>query len=179
VSAPAPIDVAALYRAMRNAVGEINLEAGGVTRDQMLLISRAHQLRPANHLFRFSAADLLQWLDEPRRPVPSFSLGVLVLPKLGNVVAGITDAVALPGGAWLVSAVAEETDNSYHDGACAGAALAVISSAGELQSWWPLAEPIKVEGISLHGSDRDLLLVNDPDDAAIPAGLYSARLPFT
>lgn len=177
VSACAPIDMAALYRAMRNAAGEINLEAGGVTRDQMLLISRAHELRPANHLFRFSAADLLRWLYEPGRPLPSFSLDVLVLPKLGNVVAGITDAAALSGG-WLVSAVAEATDDSYHDGACAGAALAVISSAGELQSWWPLAEPIKVEGICLHGTNRDLLLVNDPDDAAIPAGLYAARLPF-
>lgn len=179
VSASAPIDVAVLYRAMRHAAGEINLEAGGVKGDQMLLISRAHRLRPANHLFRFSAADLLQWLDEPSRPLPSFSLDVLVLPTLGNVVAGITDAAALSGGAWLISAVAEETDDSYHDGACAGAALAVLSSAGELQSWWPLAEPIKVEGICLHGTNRDLLLVNDPDDAAIPAGLYSARLPFS
>ncbi|MGH8607148.1 MAG: glycosyltransferase family 9 protein [Gammaproteobacteria bacterium] len=95
-----------------------------------------------------------------------------------NVVAGITDAVALSGGAWLVSAVAEATDDSYHDGACAGAALAVISSAGELQSFWPLAEPIKIEGICLHGTNRDVLLVNDPDDAAIPAGLYATRLPF-
>jgi hypothetical protein len=55
----------------------------------------------------------------------------------------------------------------------------VISSAGELHSWWPLAETIKVEGICLHGTNRDVLLVNDPDNAAIPAGLYSARLPFT
>jgi hypothetical protein len=55
----------------------------------------------------------------------------------------------------------------------------VISSAGELHSWWPLAETIKVEGICLHGTNRDVLLVNDPDDAAIPAGLYAARLPFT
>jgi hypothetical protein len=53
-----------------------------------------------------------------------------------------------------------------------------VSALRRLQSWWPLAEPIKVEGICLHGSHRDLLLVNDPDDAAIPAGLYSARLPF-
>jgi hypothetical protein len=174
----APLDIAALYCALRNVAGEINLEAGGVTRGQMLLISRAHQLRPANHLFRFRSADLLQWLCEPSRPLPSFRLEVLVLPKLGNVVAGITDAVALSGGAWLVSAVAEATDDSYHDGACAGAALAVISSAGELQSFWPLAKPIKIEGICLHGTNRDVLLVNDPDDAAIPAGLYAARLPF-
>ncbi len=178
VSASAPIDVAALYHAMRTVAGEINLEAGGVTRGQMLLISRAHRQWPANHLFRFRAAELLQWLDEPGRPAPSFRLDVLVLPKLRNVVAGITDAVALPSGAWLLSAVAEATNDSYHDGACVGAALAVISNAGELQSWWPLAEPLKVEGICLHGSRRDLLLVNDPDDAAIPAGLYAARLPF-
>ncbi len=168
-----------MYRALREVAGEINLEAGGVTRDHALLISRAHQRRPANHLFSYSAPDLLRWLDEPSGPLPSLRSDVLVLPRLGNVVAGITDAAALSGGAWLVSAVAERTDDSYHDGACAGSALAVITSAGELQGWWPLAEPIKVEGVCLHGGHGHLLLVNDPDDPAIPAGLYAARLPST
>jgi len=103
-------------------------------------------------------------------------LDVLVLPKLGNVVAGITDAVALSGGAWLVSAVAEATDDSYHDGACAGAALAVISSAGELKCWWPLAELIKVEGICFHGTNRDLLLVKASGRCGDPGGFVCRSL---
>ncbi len=133
LSASALIDMAPLYRAMRDIAGEINIEAGGVAEDRMLLISRAHGRRPANHLFSFPVADLLRWLDEPGRSVPAFRSDVLVLPKIGNVVASITDAAALAGGAWLVSAVAECTDDSYRDGACIGSALAVVTSAGELE----------------------------------------------
>ncbi len=176
-SSSAPVDLAPLYGALRRSAGAINVEAAGVAEDRALLISRAHRKRPANHLFSFSAPELLRWMDEPGRSVPPFRSAVLVLPKIGKVVAGITDAAALPGGAWLVSAVAEVTDDSYRDGACAGSALAVVTSGGALRSWWPLSEPIKIEGICLHQTDRDVLLVNDPDDPAFPAGLYAARLP--
>jgi hypothetical protein len=176
-SGSAPIDLALLYGAMRDRTGEINLEAGAIRGDRALLVSRAHRRCPANHLFSFSATELIGWLDEPDRPLPAFHCQGLLLPRLADVAAGITDALALPGGGWLLSAVAEATDDAYRDGACAGSALAVLGETGELEAWWPLADPIKIEGICLCGGDGELLLVNDPDDPGIAAGLYVGRLP--
>jgi hypothetical protein len=42
------------------------------------------------------------------------------LGAIDGIALGFTDAAALPGGGWLFTAVAEDTDDSVTDGACKG-----------------------------------------------------------
>jgi hypothetical protein len=84
----------------------------------------------------------------------------------------------LPGGEIVFSAVAEDTDDAYHDGACVGAAIGIIDENGCMRSLQRLDQPYKVEGINarLNGNRLDLLLVTDADDPAIPAMLLSGLI---
>ncbi|UUZ63239.1 hypothetical protein LP417_26880 [Polaromonas sp. P1-6] len=73
---------------------------------------------------------------------------------------GFTDGAALPGGGWIFSAVAEDTNDSYRDGSCAGSAIGWVTMNVELQRLEPLSGGPKVKGISLVGAKRLLLLVD-------------------
>ena len=53
------------------------------------------------------------------------------LGQVDGIAFGFTDATALPeGGGWLFSAVAEDTDNAFDDGACSGVAIGVVGADG-------------------------------------------------
>ena len=82
----------------------------------------------------------------PRLRITEFALGEVV-----GVPLGFTDGVALPGGGWIFSAVAEDTGDSYADGACGGSAIGWVSAGGELQRIQAIAGAPKVEGIALAG----------------------------
>jgi hypothetical protein len=90
---------------------------------------------------------------------------------------GFTDASALPDGTVVFTAVAEDTDDSYADGRCAGAVIGMIGPDGALGQVRPLDQPYKVEGVDarIDGPAIDLLLVTDADDPAIASGLFSAQ----
>ena len=89
-----------------------------------------------------------------------------------------TDGSALAGGAWLISAVAENVDDSYNDGLCVGASIGLVDATGSLRSMQALAPSFKVEGIAadLDGDALTLTMVTDADDAAIPSQLLSAKM---
>jgi len=88
----------------------------------------------------------------------------------------VTDAVATPGGI-LVSAVAEDTPNSFDDGPVTGSALALLGPAGTA----PVAvtpapatgsAPDKIEGLAVREVSGDrvrLLAVVDADDPGRPS----------
>ena len=84
----------------------------------------------------------------------------------------------LPQGGFVFSAVAEDTQDSYHDGACLGTVIGVMSAKGKLIYREQLAVPWKVEGISasVREGGIDLLMVTDADDETVPAALLAARI---
>ena len=87
-----------------------------------------------------------------------------------------TDAAALPDGAMVFTAVAEDTDDAHNDGACAGAAIGIVDD--ELRCLHRLERPYKIEGVDarMEGDVVKLLLVTDADDPSTPAGLFSAAI---
>ena len=87
-----------------------------------------------------------------------------------------TDAAALSDGAMVFTAVAEDTDDTYNDGPCAGAAVGIVDH--ELRCLHRLERPYKVEGVDarMEGDVVKLLLVTDADDPNTPAGLFSAAI---
>ena len=90
-----------------------------------------------------------------------------------------TDGASLPDGGMVFTAVAEDTEDTYNDGACLGAAIGVVARDGTLALSRALDECHKVEGVAARVDNNviRLLLVTDADDPAIPASLFSATLP--
>ena len=78
----------------------------------------------------------------------------------------------------VFTAVAEDTDDAYNDGPCAGAAIGIVDNDGHLRCLRRLDRPYKVEGVDarVDGDVIRLLLVTDADDADIPASLFSATI---
>ena len=85
-----------------------------------------------------------------------------------------TDAAALPDGAMVFTAVAEDTNDTYNDGTCAGAVVGIVDD--ELRCLHRLERPYKIEGVDvrMEGDVVKLLLVTDADDPDTPASLFSA-----
>jgi hypothetical protein len=100
------------------------------------------------------------------------------LGSIGDIPLCFTDGAALPDGRIVFAAVAEDTDDSYLDGACAGAAVGIIGSDLKVQGQERLEPGAKVEGVAarLAGNRIQLLLVTDADDARVPASLYAAEI---
>lgn len=167
------VDLAPLYESLQ--LDDTNIEGAVVCGEQLVLLQRG------NNRHETSALVIL-----PRSPcevggVPRRGEGVnmisVTLPAIGDVPLGFTDGLCLPNGNILFSAVAEDTDDSYRDGACLGAAIGEITLQGELLHCEWLAEPHKIEGIALDASGTRLYAVTDADDPALPAALLALRWP--
>jgi hypothetical protein len=104
------------------------------------------------------------------------------LGTVDGVPLSVTDAVALPNGQVLVSAVAEDSPSTYDDGPTVGAALAVLDDDRVVDvAQLPLVggAVAKVEGIAVAGHDgRRLALVAvvDADDPTVPSLLLDLEL---
>ncbi len=100
--------------------------------------------------------------------------GVIIpctLPYINGVPYGFTDGTLLPNGNILFSAVVEDSDDSYNDGACLGAAIGEVTLHGEIIRFEKLPEIHKIEGIALSEDGTRLYAVTDADDPEIPAEL--------
>ncbi len=88
-----------------------------------------------------------------------------------------TDAVALSDGRWVFCAVAEDSCDSYSDGACTASAIGIVDSKGYITRMHRLRGNPKVEGIAVEpgcditGKELRLLLVTDADDPDLPSRL--------
>ena len=101
------------------------------------------------------------------------------LGEIDGVPLAFTDGAALPDGCWVFSAVAEDSDDSYKDAPCAGAAVGCVGE-DRLLRWIRTIEPAwKIEGIAAQLADGTLTLtmVTDADDPKVPSHLLRATLP--
>ncbi len=177
--APHGVDMTFLMTPLEAEFGKLNIEGVIVANDELRVFQRGNKGLKRNAMIRFTLADVLASLigGDGRTVTPISHRGV----DLGDV-AGIpltfTDAAGLPNGDMAFSAVAEDTDNSYTDGACGGAAIGVLDADGELRWMTHITEAHKVEGIDARIIDGGLhlLLVTDADDISIPAGLFSTAV---
>jgi hypothetical protein len=173
------VDLAPLYAGLATHVAALNIEGAfcEAEGDALVLLQRGAGDR-ANAAIRFDLAQTMAWLagraqaPQPRR-VDSFDLGAV-----DGVALAFTDGAALPDGAWLFSAVAEQSDNSYDDGACRGAAIGIVDRNGTLRALHALTPTCKVEGVeaSVDGDTVHLTMVTDADDPECPALLGTATL---
>lgn len=175
---PVPVDLKGLHVRLKSEFDDLNIEGAAIVGDTFVLFQRGHK-RGANACVIYSLRDVLESLanadefeDLRPREIRHYDLG-----RVAGVALSFTDAASLPNGELVFTAVAEDTDNNYDDGACIGAAVGVIDRQGQLRHLEPLATPHKLEGIQAW-PDADgirFLAVSDPDDATIAASLFAGR----
>ncbi len=189
---PRVVDAGALYAALRRhpalARAELNLEGAVLAGRRLKLLQRGNGARvggrPAlNAIVELDAEQLTRWLDgagpapEPERVTP------LALGAVDGVPYGLTDGVLLPGGQLALLASAEDSPDTYRDGAVYGSRVGLLEHERAWLTDILDAEgrptTLKLEGLELLGVEDDgaleLLAVTDRDDPARPAQLASLR----
>jgi hypothetical protein len=172
------VDAAGLYEQIQSEVGELNLEGGWVHDGVLHLLQRGNRGDAPNAIIEFDFAAVAAALNgggvlPGLRPT---AITRMHLGELHGVPLSFTDACGLPDGNWLFSAVAEDTDEAYADGACVGAVIGLATPEAEIV-WQRTLEPArKVEGIhaDMQGGHLRVLCVTDPDDREQPAQLLEA-----
>ena len=176
--APRPIDLTPLYADLVGRFAKLNIEGAFVIGDSLMLLQRGVDVS-ASAAIRFDLVEILAWITGRRlaalipRNVRSVYLG-----DASGVAFAFTDGAALPDGSWVFSAVAENRDDSYHDGPCVAAAIGICGDDDVLRSFELLSPLRKIEGIevSVTGTTALLSLVTDADDPSRAAEFGTARV---
>jgi hypothetical protein len=166
------IDLEPLYDRVNARFAELNIEGAFIAGDALLLLQRGSMSGP-NGVVRFPLEEVMAWLNGAAASLQPSSFVECDLGGVDGVPFAFTDGAALADGAWLFSAVAERTDNSYDDGACLAAAIGVADRDGSVRAMHRLDPTRKVEGIEaqVRGGTITIGMVTDADDPAIPAEL--------
>lgn len=179
----ASVDLAPLYAPLRKRFDDLNIEGAFMLSGGLLLLHRGNKGDARSACIRFDWNLIAPWLAglQPKPPSAK-SVQLMALGDVSGVPLSWTDGTALQGGAWAFSAVAESTDDSYHDGACVGSAIGIVAPDGQLRHLRYLAGAPKVEGIAAQavvtglGDDWVFTLVTDPDDPKIPAQMLQTHM---
>ena len=141
-------DLEPLYRKLGSHFAELNIEGAAIASGELNLFQRGNIGQPLNGVARFPLTALIDAMEHRvTEAVEPLAVHAIDLGRLGNVPYSITDATALPDGRTLVTAVAEDAD-SYADGACLGAMIAILSTDWRVERRFVLDGAPKIEGIS-------------------------------
>jgi hypothetical protein len=174
---PRIIDFSPLYESLQREFVEVNIEGAFIVGDHLSLLQRGNKGNARNARVRVALAPLFAQIAQGANSVPSDFIDIVdfSLGNVNDVPLGFTDAASLPDGGFVFTAVAEDTENSYADGACAGSVIGFVDASSRVRKIVPLASSPKVEGVAASIDHKGLALhvVTDPDDASIAAGLFS------
>ncbi|RDV06172.1 hypothetical protein DXH95_01670 [Sphingorhabdus pulchriflava] len=165
------LDLTPLIAAISMLVPEVNLEGGVIDGDRLLLFNRGNMAAPATQVIETSVVATLSGSAAKVRLARE-----LDFPDIQGVPLTATDACQLEDGCFLLSAVAEATDNSYADGALAGAGVVLLDHELNVIAVEFVEPSVKIEGIVAKRVEDgiEFFCVTDADDPVQPAGLYRA-----
>jgi uncharacterized protein DUF6929 len=182
---PQVCDLSGMFAVPEDIFAALNIEGAVVVGDELCVLQRGNKRASENAVIRFHLPALLGALGSglpiaATEPLTPSAICAAALGEIKGIPLCFTDAAALPNGEFVFTAIAEDTEDNYNDGPCTGAAVGIADREGRLRHLYPLDRPHKVEGVDarVEGDVIRLLLVTDADDAAIPASLYSATIPF-
>ncbi len=183
LSAPQLFDLHSLYGRLTALIADLNIEGVVVQGDCFKLWQRGNNQQRHSAVIEYDLADLFalidpqqQFLDVKPQRIDYYELG-----EVDGVPLTFTDAFALPDGCCLFTAAAENTDNSYQDGECVGAAIGLIDTQRRLR-WIKRVQPVyKIEGLSAKqvGEQLQVRVVSDADNPSSPAKLLETYINYT
>lgn len=176
--APRLIDLSPWFEPIESSVGELNIEGAVIANGRLNFLQRGNKGAGVNAVVKVPLDHVLEMLAKATMSELPFSVRRYKLGSINGIPFGFTDGSALPDGRIVFTAVAEDSENAYDDGACSASALGVLAPNGRLQSMRRLVPSAKVEGIHarLVGRAVRMHLVSDADDVNIPASLYDAEV---
>lgn len=181
MAAPRSVDLGPMYHPLQARFDDLNVEGAFVLADDFVLLQRGNGRLGVNAALHYRWSDVQSLLrGEINAELIPHAEHRFALGDLDGVPLGFTDGVAWPGpagaGRWLFCAAAEDTDNSYADGGCAGSVLGLADARGRLLWTKPLPGRHKVEGIDVRAEPGGLALclVTDADDPAQASVLWRA-----
>lgn len=175
-------DLSALYTELEKHVPSLNIEGALFTQNELWLFQRGNSAQGKNAIIRLEQSIFLQWLHttvDATRITSDLRAQEIDLGDLNGVPLGFTDATCLQNGNILFAAAAEDTEDTYNDGQCAGSVIGLMLSDGVILWQSPLNQRCKVEGIAgklIDDQYIECLMVTDADDATVPAVLLSTRI---
>ncbi len=175
------IDLKPLYEALEETVEKLNIEGAVVLGGCLKLLQRdnkaEHHAGGSCRVVEYELEAFLQWLElrdgESANPPRPTQVQRLNLGSAQGVPLAPTDAARVSDDLWVMSAVAEDSENSVLDGPCTGSAVVLLNAANQVLANYPLAGSPKVEGIaaSVQGQNIVLKMVTDADDPNQPSQL--------
>jgi len=142
---------------------DINIEGAIIHDNNIYLLQRANKGSGENALIRCNLQELIKGSATPH-------ITSVNLPSANGVQLGFTDACVLPNGNFVFSAVAEDTEDSYNDGACVAAAIGIMNTHGEMLEISILDKAYKIEGLALASADGcSIYAVTDADNPEVAA----------
>ena len=173
------IDLSAVYAPIREQFPDLNIEGAFVCCGELRLLQRGNQGDARNACISFDWNQVVPWLVAEGAPVPAAKrVQIVPLGNINGVVLSFTDGAALDHGAWAFCAVAENTADSFQDGACVGSAVGVVAPDGQVTQMQRLWGAPKVEGLATQAKGRELSLtmVTDADNPDIAAQLLCVSM---
>ena len=178
---PMVIDTAPLRDDLDRRFPALNIEGAVVIGNEFWLLQRANRKHPQNLIIRYPLGSVIEMLAAGNviGAITPLGIDAIDLGQIDGVPLSFTDGASLPDGNMVFTAVAENTEDTYNDGACLGAAIGVAARDGTLRFLERCDDCHKIEGVVARPDNNviRLLLVTDADDPAIPAGLFTTTLP--
>jgi len=177
-----PIDLTPLREGLEERLDSPNIEGCVILGSEVHLLQRGNKgdRRNARVRLRLDAvvASLLAESEIDLRSLAA--IDEVDLGEVDGVPLCFSDGAALGDGRMAFTAIAEDTADSYNDGACSAAAVGVIGAQGGVEFLGRIDPCLKVEGIEAlaRAGAVEMLLVTDADDAAIPASLLACELRY-
>ncbi len=175
------INLLPLYQKLKKEIGKLNIEGGVIIDEDIILFQRGNKKNNVNASIRFPLKQFYKHVlsaDHEHKNKLDVKVTHYALGDIAGVPLCFTDATALPNGAIVFTAAAENTSDAYLDGACMGSVIGIINTNGDLHSIRAIDKVVKLEGVEANIIDNTvhLLLVTDADDATVAAQVYSVEL---
>ena len=178
--APAPFDLAEMYRPLREKFARLNIEGAVIFSDELRLFQRGNKKDRTNAIVRCKLRPVLEAIGLGRGipPVEILAIVPVELTEIDGLPLTFTDAAVTDDGSMVFSAAAEDTEDTYNDGPCTGSAVGIVGPQGDLIFLEQVDAKVKLEGIAVIHKDEaiDVLLVSDADDANVAASLLTTRI---
>ena len=120
---PQVVDCSPILASLDGEFPALNIEGAVVSGAELRLFQRGNQRHSKNAIIRFQLSTFLDALNSEQTAITPLAINTFDLGQIEGIPLCFTDAAALPDGKMVFTAVAENTDDNYNDGACAGAAL--------------------------------------------------------
>src|SRR5215207_999824 len=122
---PHVVDLSPMLAPLDDEFPALNIEGAVVSGAELRLLQRGNKRQAENAVIRFPLAALLDRLSTGSGAIKPAAITRFDLGQVDGIPFGFTDAAALPDGAMVFTAFAEDTDDPYDDGRCAGAAIGI------------------------------------------------------